>query len=97
MKDLGTLAKKYLFPILVILTGLYLIYMAVIPDSETGISQNNSFLFGGLTILLLGALILLFVMDVIKNRKIQILLYAALLLPLCLLLTNSLYLSLIHI
>ena len=93
MKDLGTLAKKYLFPILVILTGLYLIYMAVIPDSETGISQNNSFLFGGLTILLLGVLILLFVMDVIKNRKIQILLYAALLLPLCLLLTNSLYSS----
>ena len=93
MKDLGTLAKKYLFPILVILLGLYLIYMAVIPDSETGISQNNSFLFGGLTILLLGALILLFVMDVIKNRKIQILLYVALLLPLCLLLTNSLYSS----
>ena len=93
MKDLGTLAKKYLFPVLVILTGLYLTYMALIPDSETGISQNNSFLFGGLTILLLGGLILLFVMDVIKNRKIQLLLYAALLLPLCLLLTNSLYSS----
>jgi len=91
MKDLGTLAKKYLFPILVIITGLYLVYMAIIPDSETGISQNSSFLFGGLTILALGVIILLFVMDIIKNRKIQLLLYAALLLPLCIVLINSLY------
>ena len=91
MKDLGTLAKKYLFPALVIITGLYLVFMGIIPDSETGISQNSSFLIGGLTILVLGILILLFVMDIIKSRKIQIALYLALLLPLCFLLTNALY------
>ena len=93
MKDLGTLAKKYLFPALVIITGLYLVFMGIIPDSETGISQNSSFLIGGLTILVLGILILLFVMDIIKSRKIQIALYLALLLPLCFLLTNALYSS----
>ena len=93
MKDLGTLAKKYLFPALVIITGLYLVFMGIVPDSETGISQNSSFLIGGFTILLLGVLILLFVMDIIKSRKIQIGLYLALLLPMCLLLTNALYSS----
>lgn len=93
MKDLGTLAKKYLFPILVIITGLYLVIMGAVPDSQTGISQNSSFLYGGLTILALGVLILLFVMDIIKNRKIQIILYAALLAPLCIVLINSLYSS----
>ena len=93
MKDLGTLAKKYLFPALVIITGLYLVFMGIVPDSETGISQNSSFLIGGFTILLLGVLILLFVMDIIKSKKIQIGLYLALLLPMCLLLTNALYSS----
>ena len=91
MKQLSVLTKKYIFPILVIITGLILVKIGIFPDKETGISQNDNFLYGALTILLMGVIILLYVLDVIKNRMFHLASILLLLIPLSLFLINSVY------
>jgi hypothetical protein len=63
MQNLGSILSKYLFPILLILAGL--LFVAVSGE------QNTLFLIGGLGILIVGVLSILYIKGII-SRKVQI-------------------------
>lgn len=65
LEKLGVFGKKYIFPIILILFGLILVIKGVKPDTETGISQTQGFLYGGLSIFAMGIITLLYMMEII--------------------------------
>ena len=66
MERLSTHIKRFIIPYIIVLAGLILLYTALF--SGTGnISQSNDFLFGALSVLLLGVVIILILRNVIKK------------------------------
>ena len=67
LEKFGLIAKKFLFPIIIIIAGLLVVIKGVSADAETNIMQTNGFLFGGLAILLMGIIILLYILEIINR------------------------------
>lgn len=90
MEDRSLLIKKYIFPVLIILTGLILLNTAIF--SGTGsTSQSGTFLIGALVVILMGVVTILYIKEIItKNIHLTIL---AIMLISCLLLGYSTYSS----
>ena len=66
MERLSTHIKRFIIPYIIVLAGLILLYTALF--SGTGnISQSNDFLFGALSVLLLGVVIILILRNVIQK------------------------------
>ena len=66
MERLSTHVKRFIIPYIIVLAGLILLYTALF--SGTGnISQSNDFLFGALSVLLLGVVIILILRNVIEK------------------------------
>ena len=66
MERLSTHIKRFIIPYIIVLAGLILLYTALF--SGTGnISQSNDFLFGALSVLLLGVVIILILRNVIEK------------------------------
>jgi len=78
LDKLGVFGKKYIFPIILILFGLILVLKGAKPDAETGISQTKGFLYGGIAILSMGFITLLYMVGII-NRIVHIALSVVLL------------------
>ncbi len=67
MERLSTHIKRFIIPYIIVLAGLILLYTALF--SGTGnISQSNDFLFGALSVLLLGIVIILILRNVIQKN-----------------------------
>ena len=90
MEQYSLLIKKYIFPFLIILTGILLLNTALF--SGTGsIKQSNTFLLGSIVVLLMGVITLLYVKEIIaKSTHLAIL---AVLLVGCIYLGYSTYSS----
>jgi len=63
--------NKYFFPIAVLFFGLLLLIKGVTGDAETGIKQTSGFTQGGIVILVMGIISLLYSLDLI-TRKIHL-------------------------
>lgn len=93
LEQLGVFAKKYMFPLFIIATGIVLIIVGLIPsnipvqikDATTGeikegitvIKQNQDFLLGAIAILVAGIISLLYTLEII-NKAINALLLVVL-------------------
>ncbi len=83
LEQLGVFAKKYMFPLIIIATGIILIIIGLIPSNipvqvknpDTGeikegitvIKQNKDFLLGSIAILIAGIITLLYTLEVINK------------------------------
>ena len=77
LEKFGLIAKKFLFPTIIIIAGLLVVIKGVSADAETNIMQTNGFLYGGLAILLMGIITLLYILEII-NRIVHLVLMAIL-------------------
>ena len=77
LEKFGLIAKKFLFPTIIIIAGLLVVIKGVSADAETNIMQTNGFLYGGLAILLMGIITLLYILEII-NRTVHLVLMAVL-------------------
>lgn len=77
LEKFGLIAKKFLFPIIIIIAGLLVVVKGLSADVQTNIMQTDGFLYGGLAILLMGIITLLYILEII-NRIIHIVLMAIL-------------------
>ena len=77
LEKFGLIAKKFLFPTIIIIAGLLVVIKGVSADVETNIMQTNGFLYGGLAILLMGIITLLYILEVI-DRIVHLVLMAIL-------------------
>ena len=67
MEEIGTTIKKYIFPILISLSGLMLLYTALF--SGTGsINQSSTFLIGALVVFLMGGVTFLYIKEIITKK-----------------------------
>lgn len=73
LEKFGLIAKKFLFPIIIIVAGLLIVIKGASADAETNIMQTSGFLYGGLAILLMGLVILLYILEII-NRIVHLVL-----------------------
>ena len=73
LEKFGLIAKKFLFPIIIIIAGLMLVIKGMSADAETNIMQTDGFLYGGLAILLMGVITLLYILEII-NRIVHLVL-----------------------
>ena len=73
LEKFGLIAKKFLFPIIIIIAGLMLVIKGMSADVETNIMQTDGFLYGGLAILLMGVVTLLYILEII-NRIVHLVL-----------------------
>jgi len=71
LEKFGVVAKKFLFPIIIIIAGLLLVIKGVSADVETNIMQTDGFLYGGLAILIMGVITLLYILEII-NRVVHL-------------------------
>ena len=73
MEERNLLIQKYIFPVLVILTGLMLLNTAIF--SGTGsTSQSGTFLIGSLVVVIMGVVTILYIKEIIKKNTHIILL-----------------------
>jgi len=77
LEKFGLIAKKFLFPIIIIIAGLLVVIKGMSADAETNIMQTGGFLYGGLAILLMGIITLLYILEII-NRIVHLVLMAIL-------------------
>ena len=73
LEKFGLIAKKFLFPIIIIVAGLLIVIKGASADAETNIMQTSGFLYGGLAILLMGVITLLYILEII-NRIVHLVL-----------------------
>ena len=90
MEERSLLIKKYIFPVLIILTGIILLNTAIF--SGTGsTSQSGTFLMGSLVVIIMGVVTILYIKEIItKNIHLTIL---AVMFISCLILGYSTYSS----
>lgn len=67
LEQLGVFAKKFMFPIFIIIAGIALIMLGQTTDPTTGIKQTDDFLLGAYAILAAGVISLLYTLDVINK------------------------------
>lgn len=67
LEQFGVFAKKYLFPIVIIFFGLMLVIKGGTADADTHIMQTKGFLYGGLSILAMGVITILYMLDIINK------------------------------
>ena len=90
MEEIGTIIKKYIFPILISLSGLMLLYTALF--SGTGsINQSSTFLIGALVVFLMGGVTFLYIKEII-TKKLHITFLGVMLIS-CLILSYTTYSS----
>jgi hypothetical protein len=77
LEKFGLIAKKFLFPTIIIIAGLLVVIKGMSADVETNIMQTDGFLYGGLAILLMGVVTLLYILEII-NRIVHLVLMAIL-------------------
>lgn len=77
LEKLGLVAKKFIFPAVVIFAGLLLVLKGTSADPETNIMQTEGFLYGGLAILIMGVITLLYILEII-NRVVHMILMVVL-------------------
>jgi hypothetical protein len=77
LEKFGLIAKKFLFPTIIIIAGLLVVIKGMSADAETNIMQTGGFLYGGLAILLMGIITLLYILEII-NRIVHLVLMAIL-------------------
>ena len=77
LEKFGLIAKKFLFPTIIIIAGLLVVIKGMSADAETNIMQTGGFLYGGLAILLMGVITLLYILEII-NRIVHLVLMAIL-------------------
>ncbi len=78
LEQLGVFSKKFLFPLAIIAFGAILVTIGVKPDEVTDIKQTSRFLYGGVAILGMGVITLLYMLDII-NRMVHFILSVLLL------------------
>tara|TARA_B100001287_G_scaffold99049_1_gene83292 strand:- start:14903 stop:16360 length:1458 start_codon:yes stop_codon:yes gene_type:complete len=89
MEEVGTFAKKYIFPIIISFSGLMLLYTAF---NRTGnISQSGNFLMGAIIVFLMGIVTFLYIKEII-TKKLHIIVLAVMLIS-CLFLGYSTFSS----
>lgn len=67
LEQLGVFAKKFMFPIFIIIAGIALIILGQTLDPATGIKQTNDFQLGAYAILGAGVISLLYMLNVINK------------------------------
>ena len=67
LEQLGVFAKKFMFPIFIIIAGIALINLGQTLDPVTGIKQTNDFQLGAYAILGAGIISLLYMLNVINK------------------------------
>jgi hypothetical protein len=77
LEKFGLIAKKFLFPTIIIIAGLLVVIKGKSADVETTIMQTDGFFYGGLAILLMGVVTLLYILEII-NRIVHLVLMAVL-------------------
>lgn len=71
LEQLGLLSKKLLFPLIIIVFGLMLVIKGASADPDTEIMQTKGFLYGGLSILAMGIITVLYMLEII-NRIVHL-------------------------
>ena len=90
MEERSLLIKKYIFPVLIILTGIILLNTAIF--SGTGsTSQSGTFLMGSLVVIIMGVVTILYIKEII-TKKIHLTILAVMFTS-CLILGYSTYSS----